>query len=99
MDTIFAGELDLYRNNKAYTIIDVRARADYAKAHISGAINYPYNEMEEVFPNLPHNMTYIIYCDKGSVSVDAAREFARRGYRAKSVIGGIKAYRGKYLTV
>lgn len=99
METIFARELDLYRDSRKYTIIDVRTREDYAKQHISGAKNYPYQEIEDNFPNLPFDQEYILYCDKGAVSLEAARELERRGYHARSVIGGIKAYRGKYLTV
>jgi rhodanese-related sulfurtransferase len=99
METIFARELDLYRDSEKYTIIDVRTRGEYAKRHIKGAKNYPYQEIEDNFPNLPFDQEYILYCDKGAVSLEAARELERRGYHARSVIGGIKAYRGKYLTV
>lgn len=98
METIFARELDLYRDSRMYTLIDVRTRKDYMQRHIIGALNYPYQEIDENFPNLPYGKTYIIYCDKGSVSLETAREFERRGYDVRSVIGGIRAYRGRYMT-
>ena len=39
----------------------------------------------------------VFYCDRGGASMAAAREFVRRGYRTRSVIGGFTAYRGRNL--
>ena len=42
-------------------------------------------------------MIPILYCDRGGLSMQAARELQEQGYRAISVVGGIQAYRGRYL--
>ena len=36
----------------------------------------------------------ILYCDRGSASLSQGRELAGKGYRVKSVIGGLDSYRG-----
>ncbi len=94
MDTIFASELDYYRDQYNCIILDVREASDYAAAHLKGAINIPFDEIENKFPPLDFDKTYILYCEKGTVSLNIARDFERRGFHAKSVIGGIAAYRG-----
>ena len=39
----------------------------------------------------------VLYCDRGGLSMQAARELEEHGYRAISVVGGIQAYNGRYL--
>ena len=95
MDTIFASELDYYRDKNNYVIIDVREKSDYDTSHLKGAINIPFDEIENKFPRLDFTKTYILYRDKGTISLNIARDFEHRGYHAKSVIGGIAAYRGE----
>ena len=41
----------------------------------------------------------LFYCDRGGASMAAAREFVRRGYKTRSVIGGFAAYRGRNLVI
>ena len=41
---------------------------------------------------LPKNVPLIFYCERGSVSMVAAREMAEKGYRAKSLTGGIHSW-------
>ena len=48
---------------------------------------FPYSEQQEI----------ILYCERGSVSMAAARDLAEKGYRVKTVVGGIRAYRGANL--
>jgi rhodanese-related sulfurtransferase len=95
MDTIFASELDYYRDKNDYIIVDVRERSDYENAHLIGAVNMPFDKIENKFPKLDPSKIYILYCDKGTISLNLARDFEHNGYRAKSVIGGIASYRGK----
>ncbi|MDO5573439.1 MAG: rhodanese-like domain-containing protein [bacterium] len=95
MDTIFAGELDNYRDNEHYIIVDVRDPSDYNTAHLKGAVNLPSDEIENKFPPLDPDKIYILYCDKGTVSLTIARDFEHRGFHAMSVIGGIASYRGE----
>lgn len=42
--------------------------------------------------DLLRNRTLILYCDRGGLSMKAAKELIEMGYNAKSVVGGIEAY-------
>ena len=107
-ETIPASELDLFVTEERGIIIDLRPREEYALRHIRGAQNLSYEELEQYLEQtaeqggtvclpLPKDEELILYCERGAVSMAAARELADLGYRVRSVVGGIRAYRGKYL--
>lgn len=96
IETISAREIDGYVFNRDYLLVDVRQPAEYRKMHIKGAVCIPYEHLLERVPGLG-NTTPILYCDRGGLSMQAARELKEHGYRALSVVGGIQAYRGRYL--
>lgn len=77
-------------------IIDLRTPEEYENGHIKGARNLPYDQMEEWEWRLPPEEV-VLYCERGAVSMAAARELAARDHRVKTVVGGIQAYRGPYL--
>ena len=89
-------ELDRYVTDRSAFIIDLRTADEYVQRHIRGSVNSPYERLKECHV-LPRDMILILYCERGSVSMVAAKELAARGYRVKTVIGGIHAYRGNYL--
>lgn len=94
IETISAKMLDYYVGRMDALIIDLRDKEAYAENHVAGAVNIPYEELENR-RDLPLNKTLVFYCDRGGASMAAAREFVRRGYRTRSVIGGFSAYRGR----
>lgn len=96
LELISAAELDRYVGRKEYLLIDLRDRKEFEKAHILSAENYPFTHLSE-HVCLPRNRILILYCERGSSSMTEAKLLQEEGYRVKSVIGGIHAYRGKYL--
>lgn len=90
---IAANELDYYIRDKNAFVIDLRTPQEYMNRHIEGAVNIPYQRLRTC-RSLPKDMTLILYCERGSVSMVAAKELAARGYDVKTVIGGINAYHG-----
>ena len=96
IETISAKMLDYYVGRKDALIIDLREKEVYAGSHVTGAVSIPYEELESR-RDLPLNKTLVFYCDRGGASMVAAREFVRRGYQTRSVIGGFAAYRGRNL--
>lgn len=86
-----AKALDKYVRDKNAFIIDLRSPDEYMLRHIKGAINIPYETLQGC-KGLPKEMSLILYCERGSVSMVAAKELAARGYHVKTVIGGIHAY-------
>ena len=103
IETISAKMLDYYVGRKDALIIDLRNRERYDKSHIKDAVNYPYEEAEESdgFSQMsfPQGKLLIFYCDRGGASMKAAKYFAQRGFRTRSVIGGFEAYRGRNLVI
>lgn len=95
VDTISPKELDSYYQDERALIIDLRDPEEYAGNHFKNAVNIPYQEMGNY--NLPRDKILILYCERGSTSLFAARELMKKGYRTKSVIGGLRSYRGPNL--
>ena len=44
-----------------FIIVDVRPEADYKQSHIVGAINIPFNEMEQRYKELPRDKWLVFY--------------------------------------
>jgi rhodanese-related sulfurtransferase len=90
-------------DNKAtdVTIVDVRLAKDFAKGHIPGAINLPYDQYatfegtEPEFPGLRKDGYNYVYCYTADCNLaqKAARKFALLGYPVKEVVGGFAAWR------
>ncbi len=95
-ETIPARELDRLVLNGRGIIVDLRSPEEYRQRHIRGAINLPYERWNGKFP-YSEQQEIILYCERGSVSMAAARDLAEKGYRVKTVVGGIRAYRGANL--
>ncbi len=94
--TIPAKDIWKYIRETGVVIIDLRSQEEYQEGHIKGAINVPYDEEnEEIEMNLPKKYTFILYCERGNVSLQIGRKLSKQGYHIVSVYGGIHAYRGK----
>lgn len=92
------------KRNGSGILIDLRAREDYAAAHIPGAVNIPYEELRKNMAGLRNwaaqctrrfgRADVILYCDRGNTSLRAARDLYNQGFHVKNVYGGISAYKG-----
>lgn len=95
IENIAAYELDEYMSrwgNKCI-LIDVRERAKYDARHIDGAVNIPYKDIQSGKINLSKDKILVLYCDRGGLSMLAARSLSERGYDVRNVVGGIRNYR------
>jgi rhodanese-related sulfurtransferase len=102
LETISAKMLDYYVGRPDAFIIDLRSENEYAAGHVRGAVNLPYEEMEDndlADQGLPVDKLLIFYCDRGGASMKAASYMARLGYQTRSVIGGFESYRGRNLVI
>lgn len=88
---ISAKEVDRYAFRNEYVIVDIRSPREFRERHIKGAVCIPYERLFEQ-AKLLKNRTLILYCDRGGLSLKAAKELEERGISAKSVVGGIRAY-------
>ncbi len=93
-DTIRTNDIEKYIGRPDVFIIDLREQSEYNMGHIPGAINIPYEELDSYAGNLPKGLL-IFYCDRGNISLMAARDLAKYNYYMKSLYGGLRAYHGK----
>jgi len=93
-ETISPREIDSYLFRDGYVVIDLREPRDFRKLHLKGAVCIPYDQLEERV-RLLKNQTLVLYCERGGASLMAAKELSEKGYRVKSMIGGIQAYKGR----
>lgn len=94
-ETIRANEMINYIGKRNVLIIDLRDREEYIAGHIPTAVNIPYEDLEEQKASLLRYNLLVLYCDRGHISLMAARDLIKDGYHIKSLYGGIRAYRGK----
>ncbi len=94
-DTIRANEITYYIGKQNVLIIDLRDREEYIAGHIPTAVNIPYEDLEENKAGLKQYHLLVFYCDRGHISLMAARDLIKDGFNIKSLYGGIRAYRGK----
>ncbi len=97
LEPISADEIDSYAGKPEAVLIDLRSPEEFRAEHIRGAVNIPYEEMEEG-RRPPRHKILVLYCERGAASLAMGRELAEEGYLVKSVIGGLRAYRGSRLT-
>jgi rhodanese-related sulfurtransferase len=67
-------------------VIDVRAPAEYATGHVSGAVNIPFGELRSRIEalRLPKDARIVTMCDHGGRSSRAVVELRKWGYNASS---------------
>lgn len=86
------------KNEKEYTIVDVRQPVEYVEGHLPGAKFIPLNELVSDFSGLPQKKDVIFYCHSGSRSAAAAAMAAEEMTSSRGIynlVGGIMAWEGQ----
>lgn len=86
----------LLDGKRTFTLLDVREQREYEAGHLLGAINLPYERLDEAETRIAKDRPVVIYCTYGGQSLMAARELAGHGYNAVNALGGLHYYRGRY---
>ena len=94
---------DLHRrvSDGSVLILDVRPAAEYAAAHITGAIGIPLDQLPDRLTELPHDTEIVAYC-RGRyclMSPDAVRLLRAHGHQARPMEGGLPQWRADGLPV
>lgn len=97
-NTIPAKQLNDYIGKYNTVIIDLREEEEYMKGHIPTAVNIPYERLEHYGNKLNKYNEIILYCDRGSSSLLAARSLSKLGYKVINIYGGFHSYRGRVST-
>lgn len=82
-------------NNGTTMLVDVRPKDAYAKEHIKGAVNIPFDELPKRLRELPKDKTIVTYCWNVTcpIAAKAALELAHKDYKVQELFGGIQAWR------
>ena len=94
-DTIRTNDIEKYIGKPKVLIIDLRDKYEYDEGHIPSAVNIPYIELDHYKSSLSMSYLLILYCERGNISLLAARDLMKDGYNIKSLYGGLRAYRGR----
>ena len=72
--------IDIYKNNRAINILDVRKEGEFKSEHILSALNLPLDYINEGMPNIDKNKTYYVHCAGGYRSMIYVSILKSRGY-------------------
>ena len=75
------------------TLVDVREPAEYATAHIAGAVLIPLRTLPQEAESLPRDHEIILHCHHGMRSEMAGNFLLAQGFsRVSHMVGGIDAW-------
>lgn len=85
---------------KSFVIVDVRREADYAKGHIPGAVNLPFEKWSS-FAGLAKDRLNVVYCYSQTchLASQACLDFAENGYSVSEMEGGFETWAEYYPNV
>jgi len=75
------------------TLLDVRSPEEYASGHLPLAVNIPLALLRQRMNELPRDKEVWVYCGVGQRSYYACRALSQNGFHARTLPGGIQAYR------
>ncbi len=78
-----------YLKRKDCIFVDLRSNAEYARGHLKGAVNIPYEQLEGEKRRLKGYRYIFVYCERGNQSLLASRDLSREGYPVINIWGGI----------
>lgn len=73
-------------------LIDLRKPQDYARGHIPGAINVPYENLSVREVSFDKSKKLAFYCMHGSKSMAACTRYEKLGYMTCDLRGGYSEY-------
>lgn len=90
----------MIKDHENINIVDVRAREDYEKEHIPGAMNLPKDQWD-TFAGLSREVTNAIYCysEECHLAAAAAMKFSEHGFPVMELEGGFDGWKQYNLPV
>jgi len=90
--TTTASEAATARSLRSATFLDVRTADEYASGHIDGALFMPLHIVPLRASELSRSEPYVVVCQSGARSAQAAAYLASAGYDVRSLEGGMSAW-------
>ena len=100
LEPVTRGELRRRMREGGVLVLDVRPAAEYAAAHIAGAVSIPVGDLAGL-AELPASAEIVAYC-RGRycvMSLEAVRLLRTHGYRARPMDGGLPEWRDEGMPV
>ena len=93
-DTISPAEFDALRaGGTSLTVIDLREPDEHRASAIPGSMNIPQHSLPDALGRLDAGVPLVVYCEIGVRSAAASVFLTEQGYQARSLDGGIRAWR------
>ena len=83
---------DFAAEREAGTTVDVREKAEYAQAHVPGAVLLPMGQLASRLGELDHSARVHVICASGNRSRAMTDLLVAAGFDAVSVAGGTQAW-------
>ena len=75
-------------------LLDVREPEEFAREHVSGAVNVPQADLATRLDEIPRDRPILTICQSGSRSLRSAQFLHQQGYQSvATVVGGTRAWR------
>ena len=85
---------EMLEDDQELTILDVRNKESYEKAHIQGAINLPVDSIRDSIDSLDKNNKIVVYCGIGESSLVAQEILVNNGFeKVYNLTGGLTNYK------
>jgi rhodanese-related sulfurtransferase len=75
------------------TVLDVRTHDEFSAGHIADATFLPLHVVPLRLSELSRSESYLVVCESGARSAQATSYLLQQGYDARSVTGGMAAWR------
>ena len=93
-ETIKFNEINQCLRRKNALLVDVREQGEYNRGHLENAVNIPYESLDNYLYMFSPQDLIVLYCDRGNLSLRAAKDLYNHGYSVVNLAGGLRAYRG-----
>lgn len=81
---------------KKFFVIDARDEDQYAKEHISGAVNIEWRKVLAERKSIPKDKPVLVYCNTGTLSAQAGFALRVAGYENVRILqGGLAEWKSK----
>lgn len=86
-------EVENARPLRRADVLDVRTAEEFRAGHVAGASLMPLHVLPLRLGELDRNRSYLVVCESGARSAQATAYLLQQGYDARSMTGGMAAWR------
>ncbi len=86
VDTVTPAEF--WRDKDKYRVIDLRSEDEFEEKHIKGAINIPFDNINEHINHIEKNENLILVCRVGKIAYIAYKKLKALGYKDVKILEG-----------